>query len=79
MRAAMAEAAQADLSADMPDEWPVLADTLKALSGLSAEGDVLVAALLYGMPQLQAALKAQWSRQPGIAGLVEGQNAAAQV
>ncbi len=79
MRAAMVEAAQTDLSADMPDEWPVLADTLKALSGLSAEGDVLVAALLYGMPQLQTALKAQWSTQPGIAGLVEGQNAAAQV
>ena len=79
MRAAMSEAAQADLSDDMPDEWPVLADTLKALSGLSAEGDVLAAALLYGMPQLQLALKAQWSTQPGIAGLVEGQNAAAQV
>ena len=79
MRTAMVEAAQADLSAGMPDEWPVLADTLKALSGLSAEGDVLVAALLYGMPQLQVALKAQWSAQPGIAGLVEGQNAAAQV
>ena len=63
----------------MPDAWPVLADTLDALAGLSAEGEVIAAALLVGMPGLQPALKALVDRQPGIAGLVDGQNAAAQV
>ena len=75
----MADAAWEDLSVGMPDDWGVLADTLKALSGLSAEGDVLAAALLFGMPRLQPALKAQLSLPPGVAGLVDGQNAAAQV
>ncbi len=79
MLAAMRDAAQDDLSADMPDGWPVLADTLEALSGLSAEGEVLAAALLFGIPRLQPALKSQLSKHPGIAGLLEGQNAAAQV
>ncbi|RZA37122.1 MAG: bifunctional (p)ppGpp synthetase/guanosine-3',5'-bis(diphosphate) 3'-pyrophosphohydrolase [Lysobacteraceae bacterium] len=79
MLAAMRDAAQDDLSADMPDGWPVLADTLEALSGLSAEGEVLAAALLFGIPRLQPALKSQLSKHPGIAGLLEGQDAAAQV
>ena len=79
MLAAMRDAAQDDLSADMPDGWPVLVDTLEALSGLSAEGEVLAAALLFGIPQLQPALKSHLSKHPGIAGLLEGQNAAAQV
>ncbi|MET0655219.1 MAG: HD domain-containing protein, partial [Pseudoxanthomonas sp.] len=80
MRAAIADAAQpSNLETGMPDAWPVLADTLDALAGLSAESDVLVAALLFGIPGLQAGLKAQLARQPGIAGLLEGQNAAAQV
>lgn len=80
MRAALAEAAQLpDLDSGMPDAWPVLADTLEALAGLSAEGDVLVAALLFGIPGLQGGLKTQLAKQPGIAGLLDGQNAAAQV
>ena len=41
----------------MPDDWPVLVDTLQALVGLSAESDVLLAALLFGMPGLQSVLK----------------------
>ena len=80
MRAALTGAAQLpDLESGMPDAWPVLADTLEALAGLSAEGDVLVAALLFGIPGLQAGLKTQLAKQPGIAGLLDGQNAAAQV
>ena len=80
IRVALVEAAQsADLESGMPDGWPVLADTLQSLIGLSAEGEVLVAALLFGIPGLQAGLKPQLSKQPGIAGLLDGQNAAAQV
>ena len=80
MRVAITDAAELpDLEAGMPDAWPVLADTLEALAGLSAESDVLVAALLFGIPGLQAGLKPQLAKQPGIAGLVDGQNAAAQV
>ncbi|MGH8027053.1 MAG: HD domain-containing protein, partial [Pseudoxanthomonas sp.] len=80
MRAAIADAAQLPgLESAMPDAWPVLADTLEALVALSAEGDVLVAALLFGIPGLQAGLKTQLAKQSGIAGLVDGQNAAAQV
>ncbi|MET0580737.1 MAG: HD domain-containing protein, partial [Pseudoxanthomonas sp.] len=80
MRAAIDDAAQLpDLQTGMPDAWPVLADTLDALAGLSAESDVLVAALLFGIPRLQDGLKTQLVKQPGIAGLLDGQNAAAQV
>ena len=80
MRADIATAIQAPASADgMPDSWPVLIDTLEALAGLSAEGDVLIAALLFGMPGLQPGLKPSLDKQSGIAGLLEGQNAAAQV
>jgi len=80
MRAAIAEAvASADATAGMPDPWPVLIDTLEALAGLSAEADVLLAALLSGVPGLQPALKAQLGKHPGVAGLLDGQNAAAQV
>jgi len=57
-----------------------LADTLDALSRLSADGDVLVAAVLHDTPawaaRLGAALEAQWS---GVAVLLDGQRAAAQV
>ncbi len=80
LRTAMAEAAQAPgIDAGMPDAWPVLIDTLEALAGLSAEGEVIAAALLFGVPGLQPVLKAQLDKQSGIAGLLDGQNAAAQV
>ena len=80
MRTAIADAVlAADATAGMPDPWPVLVDTLEALAGLSAEADVLLAALLSGVPGLQPALKAQLGKHPGVAGLLDGQNAAAQV
>ncbi|NDK38154.1 bifunctional (p)ppGpp synthetase/guanosine-3',5'-bis(diphosphate) 3'-pyrophosphohydrolase [Pseudoxanthomonas gei] len=63
----------------MPDPVKVLVDTLDILTALSADGDVLAAALLFGMPALQPVLKPLLDRQPGIAGLLDGQNAAAQV
>ena len=63
----------------MQDDWPVLVDTLQALVGLSAESDVLLAALLFGMPGLQPLIRPQLSGQAGVIGLLEGQNAAAQV
>ena len=66
-------------SEGMPDAWPVLVDTLQALVGLSAEADVLVAALLFGVPGLQPALQPPLATQSGVVGLLEGQNAAAQV
>ncbi len=80
MRTAIADAvATADATAGMPDPWPVLIDTLEALAGLSAEADVLLAALLSGLPGLQPALKAQLAKNAGVTGLLDGQNAAAQV
>lgn len=68
-----------DATQGMPDAWPVLVDTLEALVGLSAESDVLLAALLFGLPGLQPVLKPQLAGQAGVVGLLEGQNAAAQV
>ena len=80
LRAALALALQAPGStAGMPDDWPVLVDTLQALVGLSAESDVLLAALLFGVPGLQPLTKPQLAGQAGVVGLLEGQDAAAQV
>ena len=80
LRAAIAEAAQLPgADAGMPDAWPVLVDKHQALAGLSAEGEVIAAALLFGVTGLQPALKTQLEKQPGIAGLLDGQQAAAQV
>ena len=80
MRAALVSSLQAPGStAGMPDVWPVLVDTLEALVGLSAESDVLLAALLFGVPGLQPLMKPQLAGQTGVVGLLEGQNAAAQV
>ena len=80
VRAALEQAAEVpDGTVGMPDAWPVLIDTLDALAGLSAESDVMAAALLFGVPALQAGLGKFLEKQPGIAGLLDGQNAAAQV
>ncbi|MET0893420.1 MAG: bifunctional (p)ppGpp synthetase/guanosine-3',5'-bis(diphosphate) 3'-pyrophosphohydrolase [Pseudoxanthomonas sp.] len=80
LRSALADPALATaMAADMPDPGKVLVDSLDILAALSAEGDVLAAALLFGMPALQPVLKPLLDRQPGIAGLLDGQNAAAQV
>lgn len=64
----------------MPDPWPVLADALQTLTGLSADGEVLCAALLFGVPGLQEALSPDLrAAHPGLLALLEGQQAAAQV
>jgi len=79
LRHALAEAAtHPGADAGMPDASGVVADTLDTLAALSADGDVLVAALLYGLPALQSALPAG-KPVPGLADLLEGQAAAAQV
>ena len=79
-RIALEQAAELpDATAGMPDAWPVLIDTLDALAGLSAESDVMAAALLFGVPGLQSGLGKFLEKHPGIAGLLDGQNAAAQV
>ncbi len=80
LREALQVAAQGPgAQAAMPDAWPVVADTLEALGGLAADADVLVAALLYAFPALQACASPVALLPPPIAGLVEGQVAASQV
>jgi GTP pyrophosphokinase len=79
-RRALVEAARAaDPDAEAPDRAAVLVDTLDALARLSAESDVLAAALLFGAPSLQAGAGELLEAHPGVAGLLEGQAAAAQV
>ncbi|MBA3929630.1 MAG: GTP diphosphokinase [Xanthomonas sp.] len=64
----------------MPDAMEVLADTLDTLTTLGADGDAVLAALLYGLPALQPTLGAAAGKAvPGLADLLEGQVAAAQV
>ncbi|CAN4280376.1 bifunctional (p)ppGpp synthetase/guanosine-3',5'-bis(diphosphate) 3'-pyrophosphohydrolase [Pseudoxanthomonas sp. LjRoot125] len=79
LRDALAEAATREgADAGMPDAPSVAADTLDTLVALSADGDVLVAALLYAIPALQKAAPAG-KPSAGLADLLEGQAAAAQV
>ncbi|MFT4198296.1 MAG: bifunctional (p)ppGpp synthetase/guanosine-3',5'-bis(diphosphate) 3'-pyrophosphohydrolase [Pseudoxanthomonas sp.] len=76
------QAALADPAAQigMTDPWPVLLDTLATLAGLSADAEVMAAALLSGLPGLQATvLPALAKGHPRVAALVEGEAAAAQV
>lgn len=62
------------------DSPAVLADTLDLLAGLSADGEVLAAALLSGLSGMQPhVLEPLRSKYPGVVVLVEGQAAAAQV
>lgn len=68
-----------DAQAGMPDPWPVVAETLEILAGLAADGETNAAVLLFGLPALQAAAAPALARHPGIAALLDGQNAAAQV
>ncbi|MEL1265548.1 bifunctional (p)ppGpp synthetase/guanosine-3',5'-bis(diphosphate) 3'-pyrophosphohydrolase [Pseudoxanthomonas putridarboris] len=81
MRQAIETAAQdVDAAEGMRDPLPVLADTLDTLAALSADGEVVAAALLFGLPAVQPAVMADLSRSsPGLADLIEGQAAAAQV
>ena len=78
---ALAEAAAREgADAGMPDAPGVAADTLDTLAALSADGDVILAALLYAVPALQS-VKPAPSGKPlaGLTDLLEGQAAAAQV
>ncbi len=73
----VAALAMDDSGADPP---PVLADTLDLLAGLSADGEVLAAALLSGLPGARAQVLEQLrAHHPGVVALVEGQAAAEQV
>ena len=60
--------------------WPIIADTLHTLGRLGADESALLAALLFDLPGLRAALVAKLAAaQPAVAGLLEGQDAADQV
>lgn len=66
--------------AELPlrDPLPVVADTLDTLAGLSADGEVIAAALLFALPTGEAGHVAEkWP--PVLRDLLEGQQAAAQV
>ena len=80
LRHALAEAAAQDgADAGMPDPVGVAADTLDTLAALSADGDVMLAALLYAVPALQSAVRSGTGMSAALADLREGQAAAAQV
>jgi GTP pyrophosphokinase len=81
LRSALDEALRApDALEGLPDALSVVVDTLDTLAGLSAEGEVIAAALLFGLPHCHQALAERIGKTyPGIVGLIEGQNAAAQV
>jgi len=57
-----------------------LGETLAALAQLNADGDVVLATVLYDLPEWRARLEPQLAKTwPGVATLLEGQRAAAQV
>ncbi len=69
-----------DAGEGMADALPVLSDALDILRGLSADADVVAAAVLAGLPAVQAdALPPLVRQSPALADLMEGQAAAAQV
>ena len=78
---ALAEAAAREgADAGMPDAPGVAADTLDTLAALSADGDVILAALLYAVPALQSVKPTPSGKAAaGLTDLLEGQAAAAQV
>jgi len=60
--------------------WSVLAGTQGALARLSADESACVAALLFDLPGLRSAVAAEVAAQlPAVPGLLDGQDAAAQV
>jgi len=81
LRHALVEAAmQGGADAGMPDALGVAADTLDTLAALSADGEVILAALLYAVPALQSVRPAPSGKPAaGLTDLLEGQAAAAQV
>ena len=73
-------AVDGDPFAGAPDAPVVLADTLGSLAKLGADGEVAAAAVLHALPALREALQPHIEREwPGVAILLEGQRAAAQV
>ena len=69
------EAADADHARRAP--WPVIADTLQVLSRLDADASALLAALLFDLPGLRAAVAGELAAShPAVRGLLEGQDAA---
>jgi GTP pyrophosphokinase len=81
LQAAMAaRIEQGDVLANAPDPLRVVAGTLEILRGLSADGEVAAAALLFALPALQEVMdKPRAAAHPRVAALLDGQNAAAQV
>ncbi len=78
LRQALRDAA--DPFAGAIDPPAVLADTLASLALLGADGEVAAAAILHALPALRAAIGERLARDyPGVALLLEGQVAAAQV
>jgi GTP pyrophosphokinase len=80
--AAAAANTGADTGADSgaPASLAQLREMLDALSRLSADGDVIVAALLHDLPHWRARVEPQLAKSwPTVATLLEGQRAAAQV
>ena len=57
-----------------------LGSTLTALAGLNADGDVVLATILHGLPAWRARIEPRLAKEwPTVATLLEGQRAAAQV
>jgi GTP pyrophosphokinase len=80
LRRALLEAPVADPYAGAPDAPAILDDTLASLARLGADGDVAAAAILHALPALRTALQPRLEREfPGVAVLLDGQRAAAQV
>ena len=81
LRQALAGALASPGAADAPrDAISVVADTLDTLAALSADGEVIAAAIVSALPGVQAALGTSLAKTyPGVADLVDGQAAAAQV
>lgn len=62
------------------ESWAVIADALRILGRLEADEPALVAALLFDLPGLRAAVAADVAaRWPAVPGLLDGQDAADQV
>ena len=80
LRQALLDAADGHPFDGAGDPPAVLADTLASLARLGADGDVAAAAILHALPAVRTRFGARIEREfPGVAVLLEGQRAAAQV
>ena len=72
---------QPDADRHTPASWSVLADSLDALSLLSADESALLATLLFDLPWLRAGVDALPldTLRPAVLGLLDGLDAADQV